>query len=125
MRSAEARLALTAAERASLVEIARSALRAAVEGRRHDVAPGSLAGRLAEHRSSFVTLRRRGELRGCIGSLEARRPLGEDVARNTFAAAREDWRFPPVGPDELPTIEIHVAALSPMVPIDAGSAPEL
>jgi len=125
MPSPEAHEALTADERSSLAAIARASLREAVEDRILEVEPSSLAGHLAELRASFVTLERGGELRGCIGSIEARRPLGQDVARNTFAAAREDFRFPPVGRDELTRIEVRISALSPMVAIDALSPAEL
>lgn len=125
MPSPEALTALTAAERASLAAIARAALVEAVDGRRHEVDPKGLDGRLGERRASFVTLESRGELRGCIGSIEARLALGEDVARNTWASAREDFRFSPVGRDELPRIAIRIAALSPLVPIEAATAAEL
>ena len=46
--------------------------------------------------ASFVTLNRQGQLRGCIGSLEARRPLVEDVSENAYAAAFRDPRFNPL-----------------------------
>lgn len=125
MPSPEARLALTAADRARLAAIARAALVEAVDGRPLEVDPSSLEGRLGERGASFVTLESLGELRGCIGSIEARLPLAADVARNTFAAAREDFRFPPVEPEELPRIGIRISTLSPLAPIDAGSEAEL
>jgi AmmeMemoRadiSam system protein A len=67
--------------------------------------------------ASFVTLTSNGELRGCIGSLEARRPLKEDVQANAVAAALRDPRFPPLTADELDAIEVEVSLLSPTAPI--------
>jgi AMMECR1 domain-containing protein len=60
---------------------------------------GTLA-ELAEPGATFVTLTQRGQLRGCIGSLEAQRPLAIDVAENAIAAAFRDPRFPPLEEDE-------------------------
>jgi len=63
-------------------------------------------------RASFVTLTRNGGLRGCIGSLEAGRPLGEDISHNARAAALSDPRFAPLTPDELADIRVEVSILS-------------
>jgi len=67
---------------------------------------------LAERGASFVTLKIDGELRGCIGSLEAYRPLVEDVRGNALAAAFHDPRFPRLGAKELPRVRIEVSRLS-------------
>ena len=61
----------------------------------------------------FVTLTRRGRLRGCTGSIEPRRSLREDVIRNAAAAAFHDARFPPLAATELPHVRIEVSLLSP------------
>jgi len=63
-------------------------------------------------RASFVTLQCDGRLRGCIGSLEALYPLLDDVARNAYAAAFEDPRFPALTPPEFDRIDIHISVLS-------------
>jgi hypothetical protein len=63
-------------------------------------------------RASFVTLTRDGGLRGCIGSLEAHRPLGEDVSHNASAAALSDPRFAPLTAEELAGTRIEVSLLS-------------
>lgn len=63
--------------------------------------------------ASFVTLREAGELRGCIGTVDAHRPLGDDVARNAHAAAYRDPRFPPLAADERERVEVEVSLLSP------------
>lgn len=64
-------------------------------------------------RATFVTLQLHGALRGCIGTLEAVRPLVCDVALNAFAAAFRDPRFTPVDHAEEPLLEIHISILSP------------
>jgi len=67
-----------------------------------------------EKRAVFVTLFNHGELRGCIGHLEAYKPLGEAVAEMAVAAAIDDNRFLPVTLEELPKIKIEISVLSPM-----------
>ncbi len=79
---------------------------------------------LREYAASFVTLRRQGELRGCIGSVDARRPLADDVARNACAAAFGDPRFAGVEAAEFPALEVEVSILSPRSPVAAGSESE-
>jgi uncharacterized protein len=67
---------------------------------------------LQAERATFVTLQIEGALRGCIGVLEAIRPLVVDVAHNAFAAAFEDPRFPPLTRAELPRLDIHISVLT-------------
>ena len=67
---------------------------------------------LKELRATFVTLKQNGQLRGCIGMLEASRPLGVDVLANARAAAFSDPRFKALTPAELATLEIEVSILS-------------
>ncbi|HRH80409.1 MAG TPA: AmmeMemoRadiSam system protein B [Thiobacillaceae bacterium] len=61
----------------------------------------------------FVTLTQNGQLRGCIGSLQARRPLGEDLEANAQAAAFRDPRFAPLTEEELDRTHVEVSILSP------------
>jgi uncharacterized protein len=75
--------------------------------------------------SSFVTLTCRGELRGCIGSLEATRPLAEDVCVHAVAAGFEDYRFPPINREELPDIKIEISRLTPMRQLEYQNPDEL
>jgi MEMO1 family protein len=67
--------------------------------------------------ATFVTLTKHGELRGCIGSLEAVRPVGEDVAQNALGAAFRDPRFPPISEAEWPHCAVEVSLLSAPKPI--------
>ena len=71
--------------------------------------------------ASFVTLHIKNELRGCIGSLEAYRPLIEDVRANAVAAAFDDPRFEPLTPSEFDDIEIEISILSAPEPMHARS----
>ncbi len=67
---------------------------------------------LREPGAVFVTLKRQGALRGCVGSLSAVRPLIDDVRENAVAAALRDTRFPPVEARELEELEVEVTELS-------------
>ena len=80
---------------------------------------------LHEVRSAFVTLRQEGELRGCIGSVEAHRPLAEEVARNAHGAAFNDPRFPGLTPEEWPQVVLSIEILSPSEPVPFTSEAEL
>lgn len=72
---------------------------------------------LRQNGAVFVTLTKSGELRGCIGSLEAWQPLAEDVQLRAYQAAVQDSRFPPLSPAELPMIEIEISRLTPPEPL--------
>jgi AmmeMemoRadiSam system protein A len=74
--------------------------------------------------ASFVTLKLDGELRGCVGTIDAHRPLAEDVARNARAAAFRDPRFAPVSEGELARLEVEVSVLTPREPLPAESEAE-
>jgi hypothetical protein len=63
-------------------------------------------------RASFVTLQKNGQLRGCIGHLEAVQPVVVDVAENAFAAAFRDPRFSPLTAAEWPDVDVHLSLLT-------------
>jgi AmmeMemoRadiSam system protein A len=65
----------------------------------------------------FVTWKRDGQLRGCIGSVAPVRPLWADVEANAVHALLEDPRFPPATPDELADLRLEISVLTPFVPI--------
>ena len=107
--------------RAVLPRLARAALHAAVtaqqidfEARRRLIAVWP---QLQEPRATFVTLRKHGRLRGCIGSLVTRRALIDDIIANTIAAALKDNRFNPVARNELDDIDIEISLLSAPRPL--------
>jgi hypothetical protein len=117
---------LTPEERDFLLRLARQALELGVHSQ--PLAPldlESVPPRLREPGASFVTLTRRGELRGCVGALEPYLPLAEDVREHAVAAALQDFRFPPVTPRELPEIEIEISRLTPPEPLDYSLPEEL
>jgi AmmeMemoRadiSam system protein B/AmmeMemoRadiSam system protein A len=92
--------------------------RAAIEHKLFDkVAPAPQGSWLRQAGASFVTLTRDGELRGCIGSLQAHRPLIVDVAENAVAAAFRDPRFPPMTAGEWPSVRVEVSLLSAPKPL--------
>lgn len=80
---------------------------------------------LGEPGATFVTLTRGGELRGCIGTLIAERPLREDVTGNAQAAAFRDPRFVPVTRAEMIELNVEVSLLSPIEPIEYESETRL
>lgn len=73
----------------------------------------------------FVTLRCQGELRGCRGSLEPERPLGEAVEHSACAAAFDDPRFPKLRVQELSKLRIEISLLSPVQPIEFDDQADL
>jgi len=106
---------------AVLVAIAREAI-----GERLGVAAAREHGEpwLARPAATFVTLRLEEALRGCIGSIDPRRPLGEDVAGNARAAAFSDPRFEPLDADEFAVVSVEVSVLSPRTPLVVASEEE-
>jgi len=112
---------LTDAQRQALLALARQAIRERVRGvRRNTPLPADPA--LQAPGAPFVTLTRDGELRGCIGFIEAVRPLAEAVAHCAVSAAVGDPRFPAVTIEELPHLRIEISVLSPMQPVEDPAA---
>src|SRR5574340_439106 len=95
---------------AALLNLARSGIAAKLG---HEVAHLAQAGLLMEPGACFVTLTRQGEVRGCIGTLEAHRPLAIDVRENAVAAAFRDPRFMPLTRAEFDEVRVEVSLLSP------------
>lgn len=102
----------------TLLPIARAAITAALGGaRKADEAAPEHAAWLQEPGATFVTLTRQGQLRGCIGTLEAHRTLLVDVKANAVSAALRDPRFAPLTQLELTSTRIEVSLLSAMQPM--------
>ena len=106
-------MSLTKEEKKELLHIARSSIEARLRGVPEPEFNVNSPGLLAE-RGAFVTLRRNGRLRGCIGVFSSQKPLYRTVAEMAAAAAFEDPRFPPLSPGELDAIDIEISALSPL-----------
>ena len=99
--------------RAELLELCLLSIRHGIStGREIKVDTAEFNPALKVRRASFVTLLKNGELRGCIGSLQATRPLVIDVARNAYAAAFTDPRFAKVSAREIQSLQIHISILS-------------
>ena len=109
----------TEADRHLLLRLAREAI-AAYVGNLPAPAP-VMSGALARPGGAFVTLHKHGDLRGCIGHVEAKEPIGRVVPRCAVSAGSSDPRFPPVTSSELDDLDIEISLLGPLEPI-AGPA---
>lgn len=104
---------LTDGEKQILLRIARDAIVSRIKKKpAPPLEDESLTPALKENGASFVTLTIHGNLRGCIGALEAYQPLADDVREHAVAAAFEDPRFPPVSEAELNRVQIEVSRLT-------------
>jgi AmmeMemoRadiSam system protein A len=116
---------LDEAERRELIAIAREAVRQGLERAGATGTPVDVSARLRDPGASFVTLRRRDELLGCIGTMEPIRPLAEDVHFNASGAAFADPRLPAVTWDDFEELSIKVSVLGPLEPVDAMDRDDL
>jgi AmmeMemoRadiSam system protein A len=110
-------------DRQLLLRLAREALAAHV-----GVAPAHVPGETAvlmQAAGVFVTLHNHGELRGCIGHIEANQPLGTVVPRCAVAAGTTDPRFPPITPTELEELDIEISLLGPLESIGGPAEVEI
>jgi AmmeMemoRadiSam system protein A len=103
-----------------LVKLAKATIQAHVRDRRTIDPPQELTPEMQGRAGAFVTLHDgRGDLRGCIGTIEPREPnLAREVIRNAISAATHDPRFLPVRPDELDDLTIKVDVLTEPEPVD-------
>jgi AmmeMemoRadiSam system protein A len=109
-------LQLTDAEKQRLLDLARTALEEVVRyGRMSEVAEPAEA--LRTPCGAFVTLYKGNRLRGCIGYIEALKPLYVTVRECARAVALDDPRFDPVTPAELPSLRLEISMLSPLVEV--------
>lgn len=104
---------LKTSEEKILLELARKTIEAWLKTKEMIELPPA-EGALAEKSGAFVTLHKKGQLRGCIGHLIGTAPLIQTVQNMAIAAATEDPRFPPVEPVEMKSIDIEISVLSPM-----------
>jgi AmmeMemoRadiSam system protein A len=102
---------LSESDKQALLALARHAVETAV---RENRLPAEIPsqGIFAPRSSVFVTLRGRGRLRGCIGVIEPREPLGESIVHCAVSAAREDPRFPALQPGELADLHLEISLLT-------------
>ncbi len=106
-------------DRQFLLSLARQTITSVLEGREpQEVDLNCVSEDLRRPGASFVTLTIGGELRGCIGSIEPRRPLVLDVQENAIAAAFHDPRFPPLSRRELDRTHIEISVLTVPQPLN-------
>jgi hypothetical protein len=107
------RFSLNAKEKETLLQLARKSVETAVKDQKpyEPPAPGSES--LLQERGVFVTLKEKGELRGCIGLITAMKPLYLAVRDAAALAALRDTRFSPVSQTELPALEYEISVLTP------------
>ncbi|MEE8382489.1 MAG: AmmeMemoRadiSam system protein B [Thermodesulfobacteriota bacterium] len=109
---------LTDEEKEILHKIARAAIASRCTGGKYPEIKFT-SKTLKEKRGAFVTLHKRGNLRGCIGYIRAQKPLHETIKEMALAAAFQDNRFNPVKKDELKDIDIEISVLTPLKKIDS------
>lgn len=117
---------LTVDEKFTLLRLARQSLENAVRGKDlPELDEAQLTPALRADGASFVTLTMHGELRGCIGALQAYQSLADDVREHAVAAGLQDYRFPPVSAGELSRIHVEVSRLTPAQPLVYADADDL
>jgi AmmeMemoRadiSam system protein A len=104
---------LSTADKQLLLQVARDSIAAQLKGKAATSVQAT-SPVLEESRGAFVSLHRRGQLRGCIGYIEAVKPLLQTVREMAPAAAFQDPRFRPLQADELADLEIEISVLTPM-----------
>jgi AmmeMemoRadiSam system protein A len=109
----QAGMNLSPADKQLLLQVARDSIAARLKGKAATPVKAT-APVLEECRGAFVSLHRRGQLRGCIGYIEAVKPLLQTVMEMAPAAAFKDPRFRPLQADELADLEIEISVLTPM-----------
>ena len=116
---------LSAPEKEVLRGVADRSIRDKLFAEKFSINRADFPATLFELGASFVTLNLRAQLRGCIGSLEATRPLLEDIAQNAQAAAFHDPRFAPLTPSEYEGLDIHISVLTKPVAVTVAGEEEL
>ncbi len=109
-----------------LIELARASIERGLGG--HEaltVDPYQYPRELRAKRSTFTTLKKDGQLRGCIGTLDPRRPLISDVAWSAYSAAYHDTRFPPLEREEYDGLTVEISILEPLREIHCESQDKL
>jgi len=105
-------------QRQRLLKLARTSIESILDGRSLPLSEGDYDEVLRRPAGAFVTLRtKRGDLRGCIGSIRAVEPLFKAVASSAVSAAFRDPRFFPVRPDEMPQLDLEISVMGPIEPV--------
>jgi hypothetical protein len=113
-KSTEKSFSLSDSEKSELLALARKSAEYAVTNKKAYEPPASASQALNRENGAFVTLLKRGELRGCVGYTSAVKPLYLTVRDTATLAALRDTRFQPVSVTELPQLEYEISVLSPL-----------
>jgi AmmeMemoRadiSam system protein A len=117
---------LSEEEKQALLDLARRSIHHGLEtGTPTKVNTAEFSDRLQQQAATFITLDIDGQLRGCIGTLQAYQPLVNDVAEHAFDAAFKDPRFPPLRADEEALLDLHISILTPAEPMSFSSQEDL
>ncbi len=107
--------ALTDKEKQGLLVLARNTIIEYIRNKQIlQIDPEEITGVLKQPCGAFVTLQAKGELRGCIGSFSANKPLYQTIQEMAISSATKDYRFNPVTADEINSLEIEISVLTPM-----------
>lgn len=118
---------MTQSEREETLKLVKNSLKAYLINKEYIKVPENLPDVFYENGASFVTLnlKNSGSLRGCIGSIIAHRPLGEDLIRNAVSAATGDPRFAPMTYEELDGVDIEISVLTKPYEIEYDTPQDL
>jgi len=104
-----------------IIELARKAVEKYVRDKEIP-RPGKLTPEMKEKAGVFVSIHKRGQLRGCIGTFQATRPnVAQEIIHNAISSATRDYRFSPVTPEELPQLTYKVDILTKPEPVNSKS----
>ncbi len=116
---------LTEKEQKELLQYARSVIAARLNDSAKVREPSDITDQMKEKKGCFVTLHKKGALRGCIGSLEPDKSLLSNIEENAVNAAFRDPRFPPVKEAELPRIDLEISVLTKPKPLEYSDEEDL
>jgi MEMO1 family protein len=113
--SPDSEFVLTGQEKQTLLALARHSIEEFVTHKRIPPAdPNMLTPNLKSHSGAFVSLHIQKDLKGCVGTFRNDRPLYQNIQEMAVAAATKDYRFKPVTPGEIPSLQIEISVLTPM-----------
>jgi AmmeMemoRadiSam system protein B/AmmeMemoRadiSam system protein A len=113
-KAVETPFSLSDQEKSELLALARKSVEYVVQEKYTYEPPANASATLNQERGAFTTLKKSGELRGCIGYTSAAKPLYITVRDTATLAAMRDPRFPPVTASELPSLEYEISVMSPL-----------
>jgi len=108
---------LSAHARNTLLNLVWQVIDSALDGKGLELPNAPVIDELLMPAACFVTLEYRGQLRGCIGTMQASEPLWMNACKNAYASGFKDSRFVPLSPEERPGLSVEISILSPLIPM--------